>query len=334
MAAASAARTDRGRPNGGEHDPLVGEAMSRSGLAGALLHDVELSIEPARKDARFAVDPPAGMVRQSTAEVAAGGRGARTVTAVPTLYVITAVLGPDPELLAQAEASLGALDLPLGWGLEWLIQEDGDDPAGCGPSWADYEANGYQLGPGATRNLALGRARGELVAVLDADDRFTPALGELVATLAARPGLGWAAGMCDDLVEGRLVSFPPLIPAGDVAAGVVVDTWTAGGVFPLVCAGAVVFRADVLRRVGAWGALPVHEDSFAVVAVSENSPGYVSHTVVHHYRRHAAQTTASPRFAYFRPKTLRYLHRYVAAVRAERPPAALTDPRTETQPAA
>lgn len=89
---------------------------------------------------------------------------------MPLISVITAVHKPVEEYLLQAAASVAAQRLPYGWELEWLVQEDGETPVArelC--DGARYAANAAQLGTGTTRNFALSRARGELLAVLDYD---------------------------------------------------------------------------------------------------------------------------------------------------------------------
>ena len=79
---------------------------------------------------------------------------------MPLISVITAAYAPTADYLAETAASISALELPPGFDLEWVVQEDGDSPqlAGffAGLDFARYEANGRRYGTALTRNLALG----------------------------------------------------------------------------------------------------------------------------------------------------------------------------------
>src|SRR5262249_2657359 len=140
---------------------------------------------------------------------------------MPLISIITAVHSPIAAYLSEAAAGVAAQRLPEGWELEWLVQEDGSDPVGrgFGPG-AAYQAGGAALGTATTRSLALSRARGSLVAVLDHDDVLLPSgLATLIAAFGAHPGIGWAVGQADDLIDGRRVPFTLRYPCGLVPAG-------------------------------------------------------------------------------------------------------------------
>jgi glycosyltransferase involved in cell wall biosynthesis len=106
------------------------------------------------------------------------------------ISVITAVYEPVTEYLRKAASSVAALKMPARWELEWLVQEDGNAPnARDLAAGARYEANGARLGTATTRNLALSRARGQLVAVLDYDDVLLPdGLATLIKNFLRSPG--------------------------------------------------------------------------------------------------------------------------------------------------
>ena len=82
------------------------------------------------------------------------------------------------QFLPEAYASLVDQAMPPGWTWQWLIQEDGstgaarlqvpadDDRVSCG--------TGRPLGPAIARTLAISRATGELIKVLDSDDVLAP----------------------------------------------------------------------------------------------------------------------------------------------------------------
>src|SRR5829696_5754498 len=145
---------------------------------------------------------------------------------MPLVSVITAAYAPKAGYLPDTAASVAAQQLPPGWELEWLVQEDGDGPSlldvVAGVPSARYEANDALLGIAATRNLALSRARGELLRVLDHDDVLLPgALGLGLAPFVAAPGTWWAFTAADELDPvGRRRAQPAPPVAGAVPRGV------------------------------------------------------------------------------------------------------------------
>lgn len=107
--------------------------------------------------------------------------------------VITPVFPPTASYLPEAYRSLLAQRLPDGWAWEWLVQVDGEPDSISellpgGDSRIHLEA-GKHGGPAVARNLALARARGPLVKVLDADDMLCPGvLGRDIGVLCEHPG--------------------------------------------------------------------------------------------------------------------------------------------------
>ncbi len=214
----------------------------------------------------------------------------------PTLSLITAVHPSGAGFLAETIDHLRHQELPLGWTMEWLVQEDGVDPQlqhnfDEFPE-VSFEANLGQYGPALTRNIALTRATGELTAVLDQDDVLLPgALARLIGHFDD-PGVTWAAGQADDLLpDGTRHAYESALPPGVIPPGAVND-WAAanGGVWPIQLAGLMV-RTQALRSVGGWGTGPGHEDATMFVALSEYSAGYNDPAVLWLYRQHEAQMT-------------------------------------------
>lgn len=216
------------------------------------------------------------------------------------LSIITAAYAPAARYLAQTIASVRDQVLPPGWRLEWLVQEDGTRPDLAG--WfhdvpqARYEAHGARLGLAATRNLALSRATGELVQVLDHDDVLLPgALATVGAAFsaAARPSamIHWAVGQADDLLpDGTRRPYPAALPYGLVPAGAVND-WAAAheGRCPIHCAG-LMMRTESLRAVGGWSGIPVDDDLAMFAALSELTAGVNVAAATWLYRLHPYQT--------------------------------------------
>jgi glycosyltransferase involved in cell wall biosynthesis len=150
---------------------------------------------------------------------------------MPLVSVITAAYAPLADFLSDTIAGVEAVKLPASWELEWIVQEDGDQPElaerFASAELARYSANGRQMGIPATRNLALSRASGVLIQALDQHDIVLP---NLLTTLIPRfeeYPIHWAIGQADDLMtDGQRRSFPPLIPFGLMKAGSV-NQWAA-----------------------------------------------------------------------------------------------------------
>lgn len=217
---------------------------------------------------------------------------------MPLLSIITAGYAPKGAYFGETVASILAQELSAGWEFEWVVQEDGyspslDDLAHQVPQ-ARYQANHEPLGIAATRNLALSRARGELIRVLDHDDVLLPGgLGQPLPLFATRPGLYWILSKADEIdFDGtRRYCLPPRwtgeVPPGRM--GVITDS--VGG-WSVYCAG-MTARTDVVRALGGWMAAPRSEDVGLLTALAEVCSGYIDPNVSWLYRRHPAQTHLS-----------------------------------------
>lgn len=235
---------------------------------------------------------------------------------MPLISVITAVYKPIPEYLREAAASVAAQRLPAGWELEWLVQEDGDTATARQLSaGARYEANGARLGTATTRNIALTRARGQLVAVLDYDDVLLPhGLATLIEDFDRYPGIGWAVGHADDLIDGERVPFELRYPCGPVPAGQVGKLYEQTGLCQVACAG-LVMLTDVVRAFGGWGAIPRAQDVALLIALSEVYDGYQDPEVTWLYRKHPGQTTHPAKVDIWGPQQDRFIRQRLDAVR-------------------
>ncbi len=240
---------------------------------------------------------------------------------MPLLSVLTTAQAGRAGFLVEAGESLAAQELPDGWEFEWVVQEDGPEP-GLGEvleafPFARYAANGERLGIGTTRNVALVRAGGELVHVLDDDDRLLPsALASAVDVLAAHPEVVWVAAQADDLFQGDLrLPYPPSLAPGVVDRGVVGTFVLDHGHTPVVCVGITV-RTDAVRALGGWVALPRGEDLSLVVALNELAPGYLLPEVTYLYRRHADQITRQASWPALHPESMTAVRQRLAALRA------------------
>ncbi|WP_433792697.1 glycosyltransferase family 2 protein [Actinoplanes sp. CA-252034] len=240
---------------------------------------------------------------------------------MPTVTIITAAYAPSAAYLAETIASVRAQEVPEGWELEWIVQEDGKDPS-LGHHFADvscarYKANGVQLGIAATRNLGLARATGDLVQVLDSDDVLLP--GALMALIPRfqEHEIHWAVGQADDLMpDGTRVEWESALPYGIVPAGSV-NRWAEdhGGNWPTHCAG-LMLRAVALRAIGGWVGLPGDEDIAMFAALSEITEGYNLDGVTWLYRQHPNQVTRSSATRHLSENSRRLALQRVKAVKA------------------
>jgi glycosyltransferase involved in cell wall biosynthesis len=215
---------------------------------------------------------------------------------MPMVSIITAAYAPSAAFLAETIASVASQELPPGWNIEWIVQEDGDSPSLShhfdSIPYAKYAANGSQLGISGTRNLALDRASGGLLRILDCDDLLLPgALSSLIPYFEER-NVHWAVGQADDLMsDGSRVAWDPLIPTGMVKAGAVNDyAISNGGNWPIHCAG-LMARTDTVRAVGGYADAPTDEDIVMFAALSEMCDGYNEPSTTWLYRQHENQAT-------------------------------------------
>jgi glycosyltransferase involved in cell wall biosynthesis len=216
------------------------------------------------------------------------------------LSLVTAVHGGRECYLAETAKSVLGQSLPVDWDLEWLIQEDSEEPElqelvakfAVGDARVRYEVNGAALGPGGTRTLALQRARGELIRTLDSDDLILPGgLAIQIASFVTHADIQWSATQPDELmVDNSRLPYVSMLPFGPVSPGSLNRHMAEYGICPVHCAGLMV-RADVIRAFGGWMGLPAGEDVGLLAAISEIFLGWHDPAVTWLYRRHSDQMT-------------------------------------------
>ncbi|GHI56622.1 glycosyltransferase family 2 protein [Streptomyces rubradiris] len=210
--------------------------------------------------------------------------------------VVTAVHGPSARFLPDAYASLCAQRLPDGWEWEWVVQEDGttDQVRPYVPDDARVSfRQGRPGGPGVARTIALSRARGAYVKVLDADDRLTPgALARDLAVLEARPAVGWTtSGVLDLLPDGTTAGFPGDPDDGPLERGTVLGHWKRNDFRLPVHPATLCVRRELLLALGGWMALPASEDTGLLLALDAVSRGWFSARAGLLYRKWDGQVT-------------------------------------------
>jgi len=219
---------------------------------------------------------------------------------VPLISVITPAYDPVPEYLEAARRSVLDQELPAGWTLEWVVQEDGTDGRRASETLSTADPRirlgaGRRGGVAVTRNLALARSTGELVRNLDADDMLAPgALARDIAALTADPDVHWATSAALDLLpDGSTVSFDGDPPAGRIEPGTVAGYWRDHNFLLPVHPTTLCIRRSLAVALGGWMALPASEDTGLLIAASVVSVGHFDREPGLWHRKWPGQATAS-----------------------------------------
>ncbi|MER6615162.1 glycosyltransferase family 2 protein [Streptomyces xantholiticus] len=213
------------------------------------------------------------------------------------ISVITAVHAPAAHYLQDAYKSLCEQQLPSGWDWQWVIQEDGETDT-VAPHVPDDRRISFGQGrpgrAGVARTLAMSRATGEYIKVLDADDMLTPgALARDLAALTAGPSLGWATSRVLDLLpDGSTVGFDQDPPEGMIERGAVLAHWKAHAFRAQVHPATLFARRDLVLALGGWMALPASEDTGLLLALDAVSQGWFTAETGLLYRKWPGQVTS------------------------------------------
>ncbi|TDQ54775.1 glycosyltransferase family 2 protein [Actinorugispora endophytica] len=214
------------------------------------------------------------------------------------ISVVTAVHAPGAGHLPDAYKSLLEQDLPEGWEWRWVVQEDGVTDA-VAPYVPDDPrvsfAQGRAGSAGVARTLALSRATGRFVKILDSDDVLTPGvLARDLRALAGNPDIGWAASRALDLLpDGSTVGFDDP-PEGPIERGAVLEHWKAHGFRSPVHPATLFVRRELLLALGGWMALPASEDTGLLMALDAVSGGWFTAEAGLLYRKWPGQATSQP----------------------------------------
>ena len=221
----------------------------------------------------------------------------------PRVSVVTAFLDGE-AFLAEAIESVLAQTFN-DW--ELLLVDDGSGPSAAAiaksyeaqyPKQIRYFEHPKHANCGATvsRNVAIRHARGEFIAVLDADDVWLPSkLANHVALLDAHPELGLVCGAAiywrswsnerDDIVQTGHRQDISIYPPDAALALHPLGTATAP------CPSDFVLRADLVRRLGGFEELFVgdnqlFEDQAFLSKIYLSAPVYFSSVPLLKYRVH------------------------------------------------
>jgi glycosyltransferase involved in cell wall biosynthesis len=213
--------------------------------------------------------------------------------------VITPVYNPVAEQLTAAYDSLCAQEMPDGYVWEWLVQEDGDTDIARRILPNDDRirfGTGRHGGVAITRNLALARARGDLIKNLDQDDILTPGvLSRDVRALESNPAAQWTTSRVLDLLpDGTTVGFADDPPKGTIEPGYVLSYWRSHNFRLPVHPTSICIRRRLVTALGGWMAVPGSDDTGLLVAASVVSVGYFHDEVGLLYRKWPGQVTSNP----------------------------------------
>lgn len=215
------------------------------------------------------------------------------------ITVITAAHAPALRYLGDTYESLVRQEMPSGWDWQWVLQEDGQTGAVAAAAPTDSRISlgaGRRGGPGVARTLALSRATGSLIKVLDADDQLLPgALARDIAVLAEQPNIGWTTAKALDLMpDGTTIGWDQDDPpAGALSGPAVFAFWLDNDYRLPVLPGTLCIRRDLALALGGWMALPASEDTGLLLAANVVSTGYFIPENGLLYRKWPGQTTAS-----------------------------------------
>jgi glycosyltransferase involved in cell wall biosynthesis len=215
------------------------------------------------------------------------------------ISVISPVYNPNPEHLKEACNSLVSQELPEGWSLEWIIQEDGDTGIAQDILHGIDERisfhTGRRGGVALTRNIALANSKGELIKNLDADDILTPnVLARDIETLVAHEDVGWTTSRLLDLLpDGSTLGFDNDPPHGKLLPGVVLDHWRSHDYRLPVHPTTICIRRSLVTAIGGWMGIPGSDDTGMLIPASILSTGYFNSEVGLLYRKWPGQETAS-----------------------------------------
>ncbi|PXX66293.1 glycosyl transferase family 2 [Nocardia tenerifensis] len=214
------------------------------------------------------------------------------------ISVITPAYNPEPDYLKAACESVVSQELPSGWSLEWVIQEDGNTGiVGELLHGVDDRIRvhtGRRGGVALTRNLALANSSGELIKNLDADDILTPGvLARDIETLTSHAEVSWTTSRLLDLLpDGTTVGFDNDPPHGILAPGSVLAHWRSHNFRLPVHPTTICIRRKLVVALGGWMGVPGSDDTGMLIAASILSTGFFNSEVGLLYRKWPGQETA------------------------------------------
>jgi hypothetical protein len=182
-------------------------------------------------------------------------------------------------------------------------------------------------GISASRNLGIAVARGEFIALIDADDVWQPAkLAEQVTIMDAHGSLGMVCG-APRYWRSWNGGTDVIVPTGHVTNVVVPPPEAALALYPLgkatsPCPSDLLLRTDLVRSLGGFeehftGARQLYEDQGFLAKLYLAAPVYFSDRTWINYRQHSescmATVMADGRYDEVRLYFLNWLEQYLVA---------------------
>ncbi|HUS26367.1 MAG TPA: glycosyltransferase family A protein [Nevskiaceae bacterium] len=232
-------------------------------------------------------------------EVSPWTQTAHDVGGRAVLSVITPVHAPDRDHLTATYDSLVSQELPDGWDIEWMLQEDGTTGV-----VNDVFRGEHRVKPGmaphsdtaTARNLALARSSGRLIKTLDQDDVLPPgALQRDIEAFIKYPGVQWTCALTHDLLPDGSTQAPDNhFPAGLVKQDAVFDAWRARDHRLAVHPASSCYRRQAAVAMGGWMALRHAGDTGLLLTTSTLWPGFYIGDPGLLWRRTPTQTSSQP----------------------------------------
>jgi len=254
--------------------------------------------------------------------------------AAPRVSVVSAFLDAE-RFIAEAIDSVLAQDYR---DFEIILVDDGSrqpctdiarayaDRYGPVVRYLDHEGH-RNRGTGASRNLGISVARGEFIALIDADDVWHPRkLAEQVAIMDAHRSLGMVCGAARYWRSWN-GGADAIVQTGHVTNVVVPPPEAALALYPLgkaaaPCPSDLLLRSDLVRALGGFeedftGVLQLYEDQTLLAKLYQIAPVYFSDRIWINYREHPgscmATVVAAGRYDEVRRYFLNWLDRYLLA---------------------
>ncbi|MCL4871404.1 MAG: glycosyltransferase family 2 protein [Anaerolineae bacterium] len=232
----------------------------------------------------------------------------------PVVSVIMPFYNTKPAFMDEAIGSVLAQQYPY-W--ELLLIDDGSTQESSSQTARQYAVahpdrihylehpNHANKGPGASRQLAIQQARGELLAFLDADDLWLPhKLAEQVALLAAHPQVGamygntlyWFKWVGD--TPGNPSDFMPNLGLADGAVIIpphLLRQFVQGGA-AIPCTCSLIVQREVVIKSGGFEVdyRGFYDDQMFYAKIFLQTAVLVKHDCWDYYRQHPDSGTHIP----------------------------------------